>query len=184
MNNCQDCLRWEGKENDLRSRCSLLGLQVGRFGTCPKFTRRPPDWSCLVADKRPARGWWAPGDYMNTCRKCGKGFVGDKRAVHCADCAYAGPTNRGSGRTTGQMLEAPMGAVFVWCGSNLDYPRLLAERIGRTDLQLERLSWLLDYSRLAGRRIPAVIVDHAAEILPDVWETIVRLRDHGTLVRT
>lgn len=93
MKNCKDCIRWEGKGGQLRARCSLLMIQVGWFGACEKFTIRPEERSCLPADKRPARGWWAPGDYMNTCRKCGKGFVGDKRAGHCADCAYSEPPN-------------------------------------------------------------------------------------------
>lgn len=42
-------------------------------------------------DERPKRGMWAPGDYMGECRKCGVGFWGDKRAMSCADCAYADP---------------------------------------------------------------------------------------------
>jgi hypothetical protein len=40
-------------------------------------------------DDRPARGLWAPGEYLNLCRRCRLYFVGDKRAGHCADCAYA-----------------------------------------------------------------------------------------------
>jgi len=44
-------------------------------------------------DERPPRGWWAGGEYMNVCRKCGAHFIGDKRAGHCADCAYS-PNNR------------------------------------------------------------------------------------------
>lgn len=39
-------------------------------------------------DSRPQRGWWAPGNYLNKCVKCGDDFIGDKRAGWCADCAY------------------------------------------------------------------------------------------------
>lgn len=39
-------------------------------------------------DDRPQRGAWAPGNYMNKCCRCGCGFIGDKRAHECADCAY------------------------------------------------------------------------------------------------
>lgn len=39
-------------------------------------------------DDRPKKGWWAPGSYINQCRRCGLYFVGDKRAGNCADCAY------------------------------------------------------------------------------------------------
>jgi len=46
------------------------------------------DWDNMKEDRRPARGWWAPGGYSNKCLQCGDYFVGDKRAGHCADCAY------------------------------------------------------------------------------------------------
>lgn len=39
-------------------------------------------------DIRPFLGWWAPGEYMRKCYHCGEHFIGDKRAGHCADCAY------------------------------------------------------------------------------------------------
>jgi hypothetical protein len=40
-------------------------------------------------DNRPARGGWAPGEYLNKCRSgCDEEFIGDKRACSCADCAY------------------------------------------------------------------------------------------------
>ena len=42
-------------------------------------------------DKRPQRYFWAPGAYVHQCRDCGCNFCGDKRALMCADCAYAKP---------------------------------------------------------------------------------------------
>lgn len=39
-------------------------------------------------DNRPMRLGWAPGDYTNRCHTCSSGFIGDKRAWTCADCAY------------------------------------------------------------------------------------------------
>ena len=39
-------------------------------------------------DSRPQKGGWAPGGYLNDCQKCAARFIGDKRAVFCADCAY------------------------------------------------------------------------------------------------
>ena len=42
-------------------------------------------------DDRPKHGGWAPGSYCNKCCDCGAGFIGDKRAVACADCAYGPP---------------------------------------------------------------------------------------------
>ena len=40
-------------------------------------------------DPRPARGGYAPGNYMVVCHGCNEVFVGDKRASQCADCAYS-----------------------------------------------------------------------------------------------
>lgn len=42
----------------------------------------------LKTDKRPACLGWCPGEYLNQCRVCDAHFIGDKRAVNCADCAY------------------------------------------------------------------------------------------------
>lgn len=44
------------------------------------------DW--LKIDKRPKKGGWATGNYSGKCYICDKEFTGDKRAVHCAPCAY------------------------------------------------------------------------------------------------
>jgi len=43
------------------------------------------------ADQRPQRFGWAPGSYLCHCSTCKKKFVGDKRAITCAPCAYAAP---------------------------------------------------------------------------------------------
>ena len=42
-------------------------------------------------DDRPKRGLWAPGGYTGKCKECESLFIGDKRAHHCADCAYDMP---------------------------------------------------------------------------------------------
>lgn len=44
-------------------------------------------------DHRPPKGGWADGHYMNRCYRCGSGFIGDKRACLCADCAYGESPN-------------------------------------------------------------------------------------------
>lgn len=46
----------------------------------PKFVKN---------DDRPACNSWAPGHYEHVCPTCKEHFVGDKRAVECADCAYS-----------------------------------------------------------------------------------------------
>jgi hypothetical protein len=62
------------------------------------------------------------------------------------------------GRTSQQLLNAPRGAVFVWCTNNLAYIRALALHHGRTDLMLVGKSELVQVL-CSGRK--AVDVDHA-----------------------
>lgn len=39
-------------------------------------------------DQRPKRLSWAPGGYSCECFECNRRFIGDKRAMLCAPCAY------------------------------------------------------------------------------------------------
>lgn len=39
-------------------------------------------------DARPVYAGWAPGNYERVCADCRWTFVGDKRAIRCAACAY------------------------------------------------------------------------------------------------
>lgn len=68
---------------------SLRDLLVGGQAALPPKPGAVRWWP--KCDERPQRGWWAPGEYMNTCHHCQGHFVGDKRAAWCADCAYASP---------------------------------------------------------------------------------------------
>jgi hypothetical protein len=47
-----------------------------------------PEIKDCKQDDREANGALAPGDYMCRCHNCNCLFSGDKRAFHCADCAY------------------------------------------------------------------------------------------------
>ena len=37
---------------------------------------------------KPAKGGWAPGNYISPCVLCKDDFASDKRSHICADCAY------------------------------------------------------------------------------------------------
>lgn len=67
--------------------------------------------------------------------------------------------DRGVGRTTQQMRDARVGAVFIWCNDDLEYPRALAARLNRRDLQI--IGPLRGIETLYGRRRASVVVDHA-----------------------
>jgi hypothetical protein len=50
-------------------------------------------------DDRPKNGGWAPGDYFNKCFTCKETFIGDKRAIFCADCAYSSANTPAVGKS-------------------------------------------------------------------------------------
>lgn len=67
-----------------------------------------------------------------------------------------------TGVTTGQIINAPFGAYYVWINSYLDYPISLARRLGRGDLRIVSPSWLNCYPYPINGVI--VIVDHATKL--------------------
>lgn len=74
--------------------------------------------------------------------------------------------DRGTGRTTQQMREAPQGALFIWpFEGSLYYPKHLARSIGRDDLKIVGVDSLDNYS-LVGRTYTGIILDHAANLSP------------------
>jgi hypothetical protein len=79
------------------------------------------------------------------------------------------------------MLNAPAGVVFVWCNSNLAYPKGLACDLQRDDLVVRRLSWL-ERRNVMGRDFPGVVVDHAAQPDSEGYEALHYLRIRGLLV--
>lgn len=68
----------------------------------------------------------------------------------------------GRGRTHSQMQEAPQKAVFVWVNGLLDYPKLLAHKIGREDLEIVAPYWLEEHWR--GRELTGLVIDHACQL--------------------
>ena len=64
------------------------------------------------------------------------------------------------GFTSQQMLQAPIGATFVWCNGALLYPQNLARSLGRADLQVVSPEWFRDVA--CGYQGRAVL-DHACE---------------------
>jgi hypothetical protein len=70
---------------------------------------------------------------------------------------------RGTGRTTRQMLEAPREAVFISCNPRArDHDRHLARKLGREDLKIVERSWL-DHGWY-GKILTGIVIDHAAHL--------------------
>jgi hypothetical protein len=75
--------------------------------------------------------------------------------------------DRGTGRTTKQLKEAPQGAVFlVRSYSMAQYTRRLALYLKRNDISVQPLQWLHSDSWLGRKHY--VIVDH--DVVPDEKE--------------
>ena len=53
-----------------------------------------PVFKSFKTDERPKKYGWAPGNYTCKCCECDCDFIGDKRAVMCADCAYSKKTEK------------------------------------------------------------------------------------------
>ena len=52
--------------------------------------------------------------YICKCSRCNEGFIGDKRAMVCADCAYAEPELTQEQKD--QLMEQAVGLLSVWLG--------------------------------------------------------------------
>ena len=66
---------------------------------------------------------------------------------------------RGSGKTTQQIIAAPIGSIYVWPHPDTRYPRMLAKQLGRTDLQFVSPGWLR-IENIQGRRFTGIVSDH------------------------
>ena len=81
-------------------------------------------------------------------------------------------SERGTGRTTQQMKEAPLGAVYIWVNHNtLWYSKDLARSIGRPDLEIVGPMWL-DGMRFLGRHLSGIIVYHATNLTSKQWDIL------------
>lgn len=78
---------------------------------------------------------------------------------------------RGVGNTTRQLRSAPQKAVFVWVNHSLHYPRDLARKLQREDIEIVSPDWLTD-KRWAGREFSAIILDHAAHLTSEQWDLL------------
>ena len=81
-------------------------------------------------------------------------------------------SERGTGRTTQQMKEAPLGSVYIWVAHNsLWYAKALARAIGRHDLHIVGPMWL-DGMHFLGRHLSGIVVDHATNLTDKQWDIL------------
>ena len=70
---CPDCIKEYHAEQEVSAVASNDGVRNA---------------VCFKQDTRPQKYMWKRGNYGIKCRICGDQFMGDKRALECADCAY------------------------------------------------------------------------------------------------
>lgn len=68
--------------------------------------------------------------------------------------------------TTEQIKNAPRDAYFVWCNSDLFYPKRLALMLQRDDLKIVTPRFLESNNWRGLKLSVEIIVDHAAELTP------------------
>jgi len=71
---------------------------------------------------------------------------------------------RGTGKTTDQIREAPKGAIFVWCNDYTGYVRDIAKSLGRDDLKIIGLSQAKNGEYFLGRSNP-IVYDHCCGLV-------------------
>lgn len=91
-------------------------------------------------------------------------------------------TERQSGRTTQQILNAPDNAVYVWCNSRLMYPILLAKHLDREDIYFVSPSWLVP-NRAWAVDLP-VVTDHACDFGPEQYAVLDMIRGRQNARKT
>lgn len=76
---------------------------------------------------------------------------------------------RGQGTTTKQMQDATKGAHYVWVNGHLDYPRALAQKIGRQDLVIVSPEFFSGV-RWMGFSFKGIVLDHATDLNDSQWQ--------------
>jgi hypothetical protein len=117
------------------------------------------DWSAkprMVLGK----GFYSPGQL--TQQPLWKFFIAQARAVLKSTGRI--DVDSGIGRTSKQIREAPIGALYIWpnkdCGS-LSYVGRLATYLGRTDLRVRPVDHLAVSQWWRGYAV-GIVIDHAA----------------------
>lgn len=75
---------------------------------------------------------------------------------------------RRSGRTTDQMVKSPRKTIYIWCNDKLEYPRRLANYLGRGDIRVVPYSWIAesDFRRLKTFDQKDIVWDHSIKEKP------------------
>lgn len=85
-------------------------------------------------------------------------------------------SDRGTGRTTRQLNALKKNGVYLWCNSQVDYPRRLAAKMCRSDITVLPRSALGCADKYHGVQWSEFDVDHA------FWETPASSKELGGLI--
>lgn len=88
-------------------------------------------------------------------------------------------SGRGTGRTTRQMLDAPNGAIYIWCNGDIaknGYPDALKKFLKRDDLVLYSIQFL--ENRGWRGLSTTIVVDHACDLSIDAQQSLQEYLDY------
>ena len=60
---------------------------------------------------------------------------------------------RGTGRTTKQLVDAKLFAIFVWCNNHLEYPKELLRKLSRIDVLVIGPNFLEQSEQFRGKEM-------------------------------
>ena len=92
---------------------------------------------------------------------------------------------RGTGKTTEQMQQAPPRAIYLWLNASTYYPKKLARELRRNDLEIMSINEFVQGEKFRGRRLSAVVVDHAVYVpsTTGAYDLLDRLSHSGVQVK-
>jgi hypothetical protein len=73
---------------------------------------------------------------------------------------YHPDEERGTGRTTKQLEQAPLGALFIWSNPHIEYPTRIARSLNRLDITIIGSNILERPEQLSGLMFTALVLDH------------------------
>lgn len=84
---------------------------------------------------------------------------------------------RQNGLTATALMNAPLGASYVWCNNELWYPIELCKKLRRPDIRIHWPRWLDTNAPHSVRG--QVIVDHALRLTPEQRELINHINERN-----
>ena len=151
----------------------FIYMRMGREHECGNGgaeMSKPNPLNIKTNDPRPARGLWAPGEYLSMCAECRGLFIGDKRAMRCANCEYGSdpqPKLSYGLEDWEKLVDTPEDALERLIDDMSGYGDQITDVLNRIEWPVEVLVYKpMDVTRYANR-IAERALDYALEMLDE-----------------